>query len=121
MSVNTTEDLAKWCEIQSDMIQTLQDNIFNLIHLNVPILEKYQQQASILSVKETEKALVISKFKLLIENIGIKKFEAILYLLKNKQYDRCQKTLEKYNIFYNEIDDFLHILKEYVNQKKIIL
>jgi hypothetical protein len=112
-------NVAKWCESQSDMISSLESNILSLVMTNVPLLERHQHFASVQSVKEAEKAVVVSKMKLLIENIGPRNFEKLVILLKKRQYDQCKNVLERHNIFLNEIYDFIHMLKEHLKQKKI--
>jgi hypothetical protein len=114
------ENIAKWCSSHSDMIHALESNIQNLIQTNIPLLEKYQHQVSLLNIKESEKTVIIMKFKLLIENIGFKKFEKLIICLKRKQYDHCKTILEKHNIYFNEIDIFLNILKNQIKHEKKI-
>jgi len=116
----TDGNVAKWCATQSDMLQSLESNIFLLIHTNVPLLERYQHYACVQNIKETERAAIISKMKLLIENIGPKNFEKLIVLLKKKQYDQCKTVLERHNIYLNEVYDFLHILKEALTHRKKI-
>lgn len=113
-------NVAKWCASQSDMINALESNLFSLIHTNVPLLERHQHNACVQNIKETERAAIITKMKLLIENIGPKNFEKLVVLLKKKQYDQCKAVLERHNIYLNEIYDFLHILKEALKHRKKI-
>lgn len=114
----TTDNLAKWCMKQSEMINALESNISTLIYSNIPLLEKYRQQCSIASIKEMEKSILISKFKLMIEDIGANNFEKLLIHFKNKNYDQCHKYLEKYNIMYNDMETFFCVLKDFMHHKK---
>jgi hypothetical protein len=91
-----------------------------LTNTNIPLLERHQHYASMQNIKEAERAMIISKMKLLIENIGPRNFEKLVVLLKKKQYDQCKNVLEKHNIYLNEIYDFINILKEHVKHKKKI-
>lgn len=111
-------NVAKWCANQSSMIHALESNISQLIQTNVPLLERYQHQMTMLNTKETENTVIVAKIKLLIENIGPKNFEKLIVCLRMKQFDKCKPVLERNKIYANEIYDFLQLLKEYLKCKK---
>lgn len=119
----TPSYISWWRQRQSTISKVIESNVNALVNEQIPKIQQYMQQIAKLTGEETQKSARISTFMALLEIHGpVRLIHLLKHALENPR--KCSvpscafcHTIGKYEIRSSEIQEFIHILNEYMNKK----